>query len=71
MKKNLIPIIPTASIFVLIVIIGVYFIEDISNIFKLSKTMNSSVVTDSNIKTIVGLSLVGFVAFIRKRSPKK
>jgi hypothetical protein len=71
MKKILILFIPTASIFVLLIIVGAYFIEDIFNLLKLSRAMNSSVVTGSNIQTLIGLSLVGFVAIIRKRPPKR
>ena len=71
MKNILTLFIPTASILVLLLIVGAYFIEDIFNLLKLSITMNLPRIPESDIQILLYLSLVGLVGILRKRPTKK
>jgi ABC-type dipeptide/oligopeptide/nickel transport system permease component len=71
MKKFLVFFVPIVSILVLSVIVGAFFIEDIFNLVKLSRPMNSSIIPESDIQILLFLSIVGLVAIMRKRPNKK
>ncbi len=71
MKKILIFFVSITSIFVLSVIIRAYFIEDIFNLMKLSRTIISSIVIDPDIQIILCLGLMGIIGFFGSRADKK
>jgi hypothetical protein len=71
MKKFLVFFVPIVSILVLSVIVGAFFIEDIFNLFNLNWTMNLTIIPESDIQIFLFLSIVGFVAMMRKRPNKK
>ena len=71
MKKTLILFVSITSIFVLSVIIRAYFIEDIFNLMKLSRTKISSIVIDPDIQIILCLGLIGIIGFFGIRADKK
>ena len=71
MKKFLVFFVPIVSILVLSVIVGAFFIEDIFNLVKLSRPMNSFIIPESDIQILLFLSIVGLVAIMRKRPNKK
>ena len=68
MKKILILLVSITSIFVLSAIIGAYFIEDILNLMKLSKTKISSIIIDPDIQILLCLGLIGIVGFFASRA---
>jgi ABC-type dipeptide/oligopeptide/nickel transport system permease component len=71
MKKFLVFFVPIVSTFVLSMIVGAFFIEDIFNLVNLSRPMNSSIIPESDIQILLFLSIVGLVAIMRKRPNKK
>jgi len=71
MKKILILIVPTASIFMLLVLTGTYFIEDIFTLIQLSSTNSSLIIPESDIQILLCFGFIGLVGVFRKRSNKK
>ena len=71
MKKILILSVPTTSIFVLSVLIGTYFIEDIFTLIQLGRTNSSLIIPESDTQILLCCSLIGLVGIFRKRSNKK
>jgi hypothetical protein len=70
MKKILILFVPTASIFVLSVFIGTYFIEDIFNLIQLGRTKSSLIIPEPDIQILLCFGFIGLVGVFRKRSNK-
>ena len=70
MKKILILFVPTSSIFVLFVLIGTYFIEDIYTLIQLGRTTLSSLIPESDIQILICFGFIGLVGIFRKRSNK-
>jgi len=70
MKKILILLVPTASIFVIFVLIGAYFMEDIYTLIRLGRTNSSSLVPESDIQILICIGFIGLVGIFRKRSNK-
>lgn len=70
MKKILVFFVPIVSIFVLSMIVAAIYIEDIFNLVNLNWTMNLSIIPESDIQIFLFLSIVGFVALMRKRPNK-
>jgi hypothetical protein len=70
MKKILILFVPKASIFVLFVLIGTYFIEDIHTLFQLGRTNSSSLIPAADIQILLCFGFIGLVGIFRKRSNK-
>lgn len=70
MKKKLVIFVPMVSIFVLSMIVAAFYIEDIFNLVNLNWTMNLTIIPESDIPIFLFLSIVGFVAMMRKRSNK-
>ena len=63
MKKILIFFISITSIIVLSAIIRVYFIADILNLMKLSRTKISSLIIDPEVQILLYLGLIGIIGF--------
>ena len=70
MKKNLVFFVPVVSIFVLSMIVAAFYIEDVFNLVNLNWTMNLTIIPESDIQIFLFLSIVGFVALMRKRPNK-
>ena len=68
MKKILIFFISITSIIVLSAIIRVYFIADILNLMKLSRTKISSLIIDPEIQILLYLGLIGLIGFFGSRA---
>jgi len=68
MKKILIFFISITSIIVLSAIIRVYFIADILNLMKLSRTKISSLIIDPEVQILLYLSLIGLIGFFGSRA---
>jgi hypothetical protein len=68
MKKILTLFVSITSIFVLSAIIRAYFIEDILNLIKLSRTKISSIIIDPDIKILLCLGLIGIIGFFVSRA---
>ncbi len=68
MKKILILFVSITSIFVLSAIIRAYFIEDILNLMKLSRTKILSLTIDPDIHILLYLGLIGLIAFFVSRA---
>jgi hypothetical protein len=68
MKKILILFVSITSIFVLSAIIRAYFIEDILNLMKLSRTKISSIIIDPDIQILLCLGLIGIIGFFASRA---
>jgi hypothetical protein len=71
MKKILILFVPTASIFVLSILIGTYFIEAIFTLIQLGRTNSSLIIPESDIQILLCFGFIGLVGVFRKRSNKK
>jgi hypothetical protein len=71
MKKILILSVPTTSIFVLSVLIGTYFIEDIFTLIQLGRTNSSLIIPESDIQVLLCFGFIGLVGIFRNRSNKK
>ena len=71
MKKILVFFVLIMSILLLSVVAGAYFIEDIFNLIKLNRTMNPTVINESDIQFLLLLSIVGLVGIMRKRPNNK
>ncbi len=71
MKKILVFYVPIMSVLLLSVIGGAYFLDDILNLAKLNRTMNISIIPESDIQILLFLSIVGLVAIMRRRPNKK
>ena len=71
MKKILILFVSIMSTFVLSIIIRAYFIEDIFNLMKLSRTKISSIIIDPDLQIILFLGLIGIIGFLGSRADKK
>ena len=71
MKNNLVFFVPIVSTFVLSMIAAVFYIEDIFNLVNINWIMNLNIIPDSDIQIFLFLSIVGFVAIMRKRQNKK
>lgn len=70
MKKILVFFVPIVSTFVLSMIVAAFYIEDIFNLVNLNWTMNLTIIPESDIQIFLFLSIVGFVALMRKRPNK-
>jgi len=68
MKKNVILFISITSIIVLSAIIRVYFIADILNLMKLSRTKISSLIIDPEVQILLYLGLIGIIGFFGSRA---
>ena len=68
MKKILILFVSITSIIVLSAIIRAYFIEDILNLMKLSRTKISSLIIDPDIQILLYLGLIGIIGFFVSRA---
>ena len=68
MKKILIFFISITSIIVLSAIIRVYFIADILNLMKLSRTKISSLSIDPEVQILLYLGLIGLIGFFGSRA---
>jgi len=68
MKKILILFVSITSIIVLSAIIRAYFIEDILNLMKLSRTKISSLTIDPDIHILLYLGLIGLIGFFVSRA---
>jgi len=68
MKKILIFFISITSIIVLSAIIRVYFIADILNLMKLSRTKISSLIIDPEVQILLYLGLIGIIGFFGSRA---
>jgi len=68
MKKILIFFISITSIIVLSAIIRVYFIADILDLMKLSRTKISSLIIDPEVQILLYLSLIGLIGFFGSRA---
>jgi hypothetical protein len=68
MKKILILFVSITSIIVLSAIIRAYFIEDILNLMKLSRTKISSITIDPDIHILLYLGLIGLIGFFVSRA---
>jgi hypothetical protein len=68
MKKILIFFISITSIIVLSAIIRVYFIADILNLMKLSRTKISSLIIDPEVQILLYLGLIGLIGFFGSRA---
>ncbi|MGV7224841.1 MAG: hypothetical protein ACQ9MH_25405 [Nitrospinales bacterium] len=68
MKKTLILFVSITSILVLSAIIRAYFIEDILNLMKLSRSKISSIVVDPDIQILLCLGIVGIIGFFASRA---
>jgi hypothetical protein len=68
MKKILIFFISITSIIVLLAIVRVYFIADILNLIKLSRTKISSLIIDPEIQILLYLGLIGLIGFFGSRA---
>ena len=68
MKKILILFVSITSIIVLSAIIKAYFIEDILNLMKLSRTKISSLIIDPDIQILFFLGLIGIIGFFGSRT---
>ena len=68
MKKILFFFISITSIIVLSAIIRIYFIEDILNLMKLSRTKISSLIIDPDIQILLYLGLIGLIGFLGSRA---
>ena len=71
MKKILFFCVPIMSILSLAAAAGAYFIGDIFNLIKLDRTVNPTLVNESDIQILLLLSIVGLVAIMRRRPNKK
>jgi hypothetical protein len=71
MKKILVFFVLIVSFLLLSVIVGAYFVDDIFNLVTLSRTMNTSIIPESEIQILLFLSIVGLVAIMRKRPNNK
>jgi hypothetical protein len=71
MKKILVFFVPLASILVLSMIVAAFYIEDIFNLVNFNWTMNLTLIPESDFQIFLFLSIVGFVALMRKRQNKK
>jgi hypothetical protein len=71
MKKILVFFVLIVSFLLLSVIVGAYFVDDIFNLVTLSRTMNTSIIPESEIQILLFLSIVGLVAIMRKRANNK
>ena len=71
MKKILFFFVPIVSIFVLSMIVAAFYIEDIFNLVNFNWTMNLTIIAESDIQIFLFLSIVGFVALMRKRPNKR
>ena len=56
------------SIIVLSAIIRVYFIADILDLMKLSRTKISSLIIDPEVQILLYLSLIGLIGFFGSRA---
>ena len=68
MKKILIFFISITSFIVLSAIIRVYFIADILNLMKLSRTKISSLSIDPEVQILLYLGLIGLIGFFGSRA---
>ena len=68
MKKILIFFITITTIIVLLAILRVYFIADILNLIKLSRTKISSLIIDPEIQILLYLGLIGLIGFFGSRA---
>ena len=68
MKKILIFFISITSIIVLSAIIRVYFIADILNLMKSSRTKISSLIIDPEVQILLYLGLIGLIGFFGSRA---
>jgi len=68
MKKILIFFISITSIIVLSAIIRVYFIADILDLMKLSRTKISSLIIDPEVQILLYLGLIGIIGFFGSRA---
>ena len=68
MKKILILFVSITSIIVLSAIIRAYFIEDILDLMKLSRTKISSLIIDPDIHILLYLGLIGLIGFFVSRA---
>ena len=68
MKKIFIFFISITSIIVLSAIIRVYFIADILNLMKLSRTKISSLIIDPEVQILLYLGLIGIIGFFENRA---
>ena len=68
MKKTLILFVSITSILVLSATIRAYFIEDILNLMKLSRSKISSIVVDPDIQILLCLGIVGIIGFFASRA---
>ena len=68
MKKTLILFVSITSILVLSAVIRAYFIEDILNLMKLSRSKISSIVVDPDIQILLCLGIVGIIGFFASRA---
>jgi len=68
MKKILIFFISITSIIVLSAIIRVYFIADILDLMKLSRTKISSLIIDPEVQILLYLGLIGLIGFFGSRA---
>jgi hypothetical protein len=68
MKKILILFVSITSIIVLSAIIRAYFIENILNLMKLSRTKISTLIIDPDIQILLYLGLIGLIGFFVSRA---
>jgi hypothetical protein len=52
-------------------IVAAFYIEDIFHLVNFNWTMNLAIIPESDIQIFLFLSIVGFVALMRKRPNKK